>query len=566
VVEVSSAKCAGNGHWYLDITERDATGAVLAQARAVIWKSVALSIIPRFTQATGAELVSGVKLLVRARPSFHAQYSFSLHIDAIDPSYTLGELEAKRRQVRARLTAEGIFDANRALPTIWDYNAVLVLAPDLAAGLGDFRKEAERLERHQLCNFVYVHSQFQGEGAPASMLRAINSALERWRKDLGSVPDAIVIIRGGGSATDLAWLDDYALAKFVCTCKAPVLTGIGHERDKTLLDEVAHRSFDTPSKVIVAIEQRICQRASEAKSAFQTLDARARQIAEANRRSAGSAYTNFRDATFRHLQLNQRRTHEFYSEICQRALDGLRRTSAIATSRYTDILAAAQRRTSTMTARLPALLADVHSSANRRLSIAERLSRGILEDIEVAARDTVRSARVTLRRELDGLSVQARAASSDLNRTLPALLTHITLGARHALQSKHSDTQHDLSDVKELARRAVLASRKSAAGLLASIRHDASRKKDEATSMIDISSASITHDVNRVLDEGSRGAEALLREIANQGPEKTLRRGFAVVRDSSDRPVTTASAALQQRAVALQFSDGQVSATIDREA
>ena len=120
--------------------------------------------------------------------------------------------------------------------------------------------------------------------------------------------------------------------------------------------------------------------------------------------------------------------------------------------------------------------------------------------------------------------------------------------------------------MKELARRAVLASRKSAAGLFASITHDASRKKDATTSVIDISSASITHDVNRVLDEGSLGAEALLREIVNQGPEKTLRRGFAVVRDSSDRPVTTAAAALQQRAVALQFSDGQVSATIDREA
>ncbi|UUZ66199.1 hypothetical protein LP417_34780 (plasmid) [Polaromonas sp. P1-6] len=137
----------------------------MAKANAVIWQSTANTILPEFRRATGAQLAPGIKLLVRARPVFKAQYGFSLEIDAIDPEYTLGDLEARKREIRARLQAEGVFTANKQVPAPWDFNAVLVIAPEGGAGLGDFQAEANRLETLGICRFTYAFSRFQGEGA-----------------------------------------------------------------------------------------------------------------------------------------------------------------------------------------------------------------------------------------------------------------------------------------------------------------------------------------------------------------------------------------------------------------
>ena len=119
-----------------------------------------------------------------------------------------------------------------------------------AAGLGDFRAEAGRLESARVCSFEYVSSRFQGEGAAQEIVAAAETALTSRRQKAQPMPDVVVLIRGGGAVNDLAWLNDYALARFICQLQVPVFTGIGHERDSTVLDEVAHTAFDTPSKVI----------------------------------------------------------------------------------------------------------------------------------------------------------------------------------------------------------------------------------------------------------------------------------------------------------------------------
>lgn len=264
MVEVVEARTK-NGHVYLELSERNTEGHVLATARGIIWASTANKVLPEFERVTGANIAPGIKLLVRANPVFKAQYDFSVKIDAIDPEYTLGDLEARKREIRNRLKQEGIFDHNRNLSAPWDYNSLLVIAPQGAAGLGDFQAEAQRLERFGICRFVYANSLFQGEGAAQKIREALLTALDRWR---GASPDAVVIIRGGGAVNDLAWLNDYELAKTLCMLKIPVLTGIGHERDSTLLDEVAHTRFDTPSKVIGGIEQVIRRRVAEIKDNF----------------------------------------------------------------------------------------------------------------------------------------------------------------------------------------------------------------------------------------------------------------------------------------------------------
>ncbi|MCK7501539.1 MAG: exodeoxyribonuclease VII large subunit [Comamonadaceae bacterium] len=269
MVEVVDARLR-NGHVYLEVSERGAAGEVAAKAQAIVWANTANRILPPFEQATGAKIGPGIKLLLRLRPVFKPQYGFSLEVDAIDPEYTLGDLEARKREIRTRLQREGLFDANRRLPPPWDFNAVLVVAPDGAAGLGDFRAEADRLQRAGICRFVYATSRFQGDGAAAEIRAALLGALQRWPDagDGSPLPDAAVVIRGGGAVNDLAWLNDYDLARAVCEAPVPVFTGIGHERDATVLDEVAHQAFDTPSKVILGIEQAIHRRVRQAEAHF----------------------------------------------------------------------------------------------------------------------------------------------------------------------------------------------------------------------------------------------------------------------------------------------------------
>ncbi|MGJ7512636.1 exodeoxyribonuclease VII large subunit [Variovorax sp. GT1P44] len=269
-----------NKHVYLELSERDESGSVVAQARGAIWARTADRIVPEFERATGAQLAPGIKLLVLAKPGFKAQYGFSIEITGIDSSYTLGDLEAQKRKIREQLQAEQILDRNKRLPAPWDFSRVLVVAPQGAAGLGDFDAEAKRLHAHRVCEFLYAHSRFQGAGAPAEILAAIEAGI----RDAGQTQlDALIIIRGGGAVNDLAWLNDYNLARFICRCDVPVLTGIGHERDSTILDEVAHRSFDTPSKVVAAVEKQIALRAREAKDAYDRIIVQARRF---NQRAA----------------------------------------------------------------------------------------------------------------------------------------------------------------------------------------------------------------------------------------------------------------------------------------
>lgn len=277
-VEVVNVNLNGrNGHVYLELSERDETGSVIAQARGTIWAQTAERIVPVFERETGAQLAPGIKLLVLAKPVFKAQYGLSIDITEIDASYTVGDLEANKRKIRERLKAENLFDQNKRLPPPWDFNRVLVVAPPQAAGLGDFAAEADRLHALRVCEFLYVHSRFQGAGAAAEILSAVQEWLQV--EDIAHL-DALIIIRGGGAVNDLAWLNDYELARFVCTCPVPVLTGIGHERDSTLLDEVAHRSFDTPSKVVGGIERQIALRAREAKGAYEDVQIHARRAIE----------------------------------------------------------------------------------------------------------------------------------------------------------------------------------------------------------------------------------------------------------------------------------------------
>lgn len=252
------------GHYYLELAEKEEdSDKVIASCKATIWKFSAAKMVLKFERESGVELSRDLNVLIKVKAVFSPQYGFSVNIEAIDSSYTLGDIARRYQQILERLTSEGLLNKNKLLPAPFDIQNVLVIAPENAAGLGDFKKDADALDQTGVCHFVYHSATFQGNTAATSISEALANALRQWAKDLNTPPDLIVIIRGGGAVNDLAYLNDYNLAALLCKRSVPIWVGIGHEKDRTILDEVANRSFDTPSKVIGGIRNLIVERTQD---------------------------------------------------------------------------------------------------------------------------------------------------------------------------------------------------------------------------------------------------------------------------------------------------------------
>lgn len=458
-------------HVYMEVADRDADGRVLAKARAMIWSRVAQKVLPEFEKATGMQLAPGIKLLVRAKPTMHPEFGFGLEVDAIDPQYTLGDLEAKKRDIRARLAEEGLWERNRALPAPWDFNEVLVVAPSQAAGLGDFQAEAQRLQAAGVCTFTYATSRFQGEGAAAEICEAAGEALKRWTQ-LGTAPDAIVIIRGGGASNDLAWLNEYRLARFICEAPAPVFTGIGHQRDSTVLDEVAHSSFDTPSKVIANIEGVIADRARQVRTAYETITSRAQRICLQTAARAREAFEATKQDT--------RRVHA-------------------KASRWSD-----------------ALMGSIHQGAIRHVRTGAEEAAALHTEVRHGTHTALASAKASVPMLMKDVQGSAEASMASCRHLTASHVTTVMDRAANTVARKREATDRALRDVASGSRQGLESRRQS--------------------------------------------SEALFRETTGQGPDKTLHRGFAIVRDQKARLVTSISQARVAESLEIQFKDGVVAA------
>lgn len=260
--EISQARLTAGGHLQLELIEQDGEGQLVARLPAFLWASQAEAVNQRFERATGSPLAAGLKVLLQVSVDHNPVFGLRAVVEAVDPSYTLGDLARKLESIRNLLKERGLYDLNRSLPEPAEFTQVWVLSPKDAAGLGDFRELADRLAAAGVCRFRYYTAVFQGPEAAQSLLAALQTIVH----DLGeSGPvDALCLIRGGGAVTDLAWLNEFELAERLCQLNFPVFTGIGHERDSTILDEVANRRFDTPSKVIGQIAGTLYANASAA--------------------------------------------------------------------------------------------------------------------------------------------------------------------------------------------------------------------------------------------------------------------------------------------------------------
>jgi exodeoxyribonuclease VII large subunit len=262
VAELSDFKRRPNGHCYMDILEsRDGNG--VAKARCTMFANVAGKVLQQWQEATGGLPQAGMNVLLKVRADFSPQFGFSLMVTGIDPSYTLGDMQAKLQKIISSLRERGWLDLQRGLPAPSGYWRVAVVAPHEAAGLADFKRDAEQLAGAGVCQFEYFAATFQGKDCSESIRDALRQVHERHQ---AQGFDAVAIIRGGGAKSDLAWLNDANLAAWVCRLPVPVFTGIGHEVDECVLDLVAHRRFDTPSKVIGFIKTALMSEASAARA------------------------------------------------------------------------------------------------------------------------------------------------------------------------------------------------------------------------------------------------------------------------------------------------------------
>lgn len=417
------------GHVYLELTETNDNGQAIANCRAMIWQSQANHLLQRFNIETGSELGIGQKILILAEVSFHEQYGFSLVIQDLDPSYTLGELEQRLNQIRKKLIQKGIYQQNKAHILPADYFRIAVIAPPQAAGLGDFRADADQLQKFKLCEFTYFYSSFQGDAVESEMLEAISAV-----KSLHQTKpfDALVIIRGGGAKLDLNMLNIESIAETLCLSELPVFSGIGHERDNTILDEVAHSRFDTPSKVIGFIKNQIVQQA----------------------KNAQMNWTHIEQSSRLQVQNLHHKINKLNHEITQNSLGCVYRWQKRVEPIHYEINRLSESRISRATHNLNTLYQAIHSEVKRKVNLVEK-EVGQLKDT-------------------------------------------VTLEAKRSL----------------------------------------STQKQQVIQWIAF--------------------------ILSSGPKSQLNRGFIIAKDSNGKPITTAKKALQQPTIQLEFSDGTIKATIEK--
>ena len=243
-VEAELLDChEGNGHCYMELVQKDEySNTPVARARANCWRNTWMRLRPRFENITGQRLHAGMKVLLLVKASFRPAYGFSWNIIDIDPTYTMGDLARRRQEIIAALKEEGVFDLNKSIGIPMFAQRIAVISSETAAGYGDFCGQlADNPYGFQFCTRLFP-AVMQGEMVEQSVISAldsINAEIEEF--------DVVVIIRGGGATSDLSGFDTLALAENVANFPLPVITGIGHDRDESVLDMISCVRVKTPT-------------------------------------------------------------------------------------------------------------------------------------------------------------------------------------------------------------------------------------------------------------------------------------------------------------------------------
>jgi len=247
--EISELHANRSGHCYLQLAEKDKSGEkILATSRATIWASNFMMIKTHFENIAQRPLSAGLKVMFKVEVVFHILYGYSLNVIDVNPSYTLGDIERKRREIIERLTKEGVIDMNKSLSFPDLPKNIAVISSASAAGYGDFIEHLKNNSFAYKFNVKLFPAVMQGDKTSESIIQALEK-IYRYEDFF----DVVVIIRGGGSQTDLSYFDNYEIALNIAQFPLPIISGIGHERDVSIVDMVAKLRVKTPTAAAILL-------------------------------------------------------------------------------------------------------------------------------------------------------------------------------------------------------------------------------------------------------------------------------------------------------------------------
>lgn len=241
-VRAEIASLTERGHCYMELVEKAKNNSIAAKVRATCWSHVYHLLAAYFANETGQMLSVGMQVLLQVEVSFHAVYGLSVNVVGIDPTFTLGDLARQRQQTIQRLQEDGVMDMQRSLKMATLPRRIAVVSASDAAGYGDFCHQLESNSGGFRFHTQLYPAVMQGEQSPASIIRALGEIAERTEEY-----DVVVIVRGGGASTDLRNFDDYSLALHCANFPLPIIAGVGHTRDVSVVDMVVHTSVKTPT-------------------------------------------------------------------------------------------------------------------------------------------------------------------------------------------------------------------------------------------------------------------------------------------------------------------------------
>lgn len=253
--ELSEAREGYGGHCYMELIEKDEhSNTPIAKAHASCWRNRWMLLKPQFERVTGQRIHAGMKVLLKVHAQFHENYGFSWIVDDIDPTYTMGDMARKRMEIIQTLKEEGVFDLQKELKLPMFCQRIAVISSATAAGYGDFCNQlADNGYGLQFTTALFAAT-MQGEGVEQSVISALNRINEEWENW-----DCVVIIRGGGATSDLSGFDTLALAENVANFPLPIITGIGHERDESVLDMISFQRVKTPTAAAAFLVDRLTE-------------------------------------------------------------------------------------------------------------------------------------------------------------------------------------------------------------------------------------------------------------------------------------------------------------------
>ena len=357
-VEAELSECReSRGHCYMSLIQKDEKGATpIAKADAKCWASKWMMIRPYFERTTGQRLHPGMKVLLKVYAQFHEAFGFSWIVTDIDPTYTLGDMARKRQEIIRQLKEEGVFDLQKELSLPIFCQRIAVISSETAAGYGDFCNQlSENPYGFQFRTWLFPAT-MQGEEVERSIIAALNRINETCDKF-----DCVVIIRGGGATSDMSGFDTLALAENVANFPLPIITGIGHDRDESILDMVSHIRVKTPTAAAALLVDHL-------KHIFDTLEEAQGTIvhyAQQKLSTLQAQLSNISEAIPRLFSIVKTRQEARLDALYQRILSRIQQRSAVSQAKITQLeqhlLATLERRLTSEHHRLEILEEKVHS-------------------------------------------------------------------------------------------------------------------------------------------------------------------------------------------------------------